>query len=67
MLNVEKIRLMTQLSIYDRKEGKAIRDVSRYFKGDYLSRRMFMALVHYTLCFILDCSVSEILEHDKTK
>lgn len=53
MLNVEKIRLMTQLSIYDRKEGKAIRDVSRYFKGDYLSRRMFMALVHYTLCFIL--------------
>ena len=34
MLNVEKIRLMTQLSIYDRKEGKAIRDVSRYFKGD---------------------------------
>ena len=53
MLNVEKIRLMTQLSIYVRKEGKAIRDVSRYFKGDYLSRRMFMALVHYTLCFIL--------------
>ena len=53
MLNVEKIRLMTQLSIYDRKEGKAIRDVSRYFKGDYLSRRMFMALVHYTLCFLL--------------
>ena len=53
MLNVEKIRLMTQLSIYDRKEGKAIRDVSRYFKGDYLSRRIFMALVHYTLCFIL--------------
>lgn len=53
MLNVEKIRLMTQLSIYDKKEGKAIRDVSRYFKGDYLSRRIFMALVHYSLCFIL--------------
>ena len=53
MLNVEKIRLMTQLSIYDKKEGKAIRDVSKYFKADYLSRRIFMALVHYTLCFIL--------------
>lgn len=69
MLNVEKIRLMTQLSIYDRKEGKAIRDVSRYFKGDYLSRRMFMALVHYTLCFILVSmllmliNVEELLMH----
>ena len=53
MLNVEKIRLMTKLSMYDKKEGKAIRDVSSYFKGDYISRKVFSALVHYTLCFLL--------------
>ncbi|HBP24303.1 MAG TPA: hypothetical protein DD632_02340 [Oribacterium sp.] len=53
MLNVEKIRLMTKLSMYDKKEGKAIREVSSYFKGDYISRKVFGALVHYTLCFLL--------------
>lgn len=53
MLNVEKIRLMTKLSMYDKKEGKAIREVSSYYKGDYISRKVFRTLVHYTLCFLL--------------
>ncbi len=53
MLNEEKIRLMTQLSIYDKREGKAIREAGKYFRGTYISRRIFMAVVHYTLCFFL--------------
>ncbi|SFG57325.1 hypothetical protein [Oribacterium sp. WCC10] len=53
MLNVEKIRLMTQLSIYEKKEGKGIIETSKYFKGDYISRGILTAAIYYTLCYIL--------------
>lgn len=53
MLNVEKIRLMTQLSIYERKEGKRIIETSKFFKGDYVSRSILTASIYYTLCFIV--------------
>ena len=53
MLNVEKIRLMTQLSIYERKEGKRIIETSKYFKGDYVSRSILTASIYYTLCFLV--------------
>lgn len=53
MLNVEKIRLMTQLSIYERREGDGIIETSKYFKGDYVSRKILTSCIYYTLCFIL--------------
>lgn len=53
MLNEEKIRLMAQLSMYDKREGRAIREAGKYFRGTYISRRIFMSMVHYTLCFVL--------------
>ncbi len=53
MLNPEKIRLMTQLSIYERKEGKRIIETSKYFKGDYVSHSILTASIYYTLCFIV--------------
>ena len=53
MLNVEKIRLMVQLSIYEKKEGKGIIETSKYFKGDYISRGILTASIYYTLCFIV--------------
>ncbi len=61
MLNVEKIRLMAQLSIYERKEGKEILETSRHFKGDYISRRLFTSAIFYTLCFILITIVLTII------
>ena len=61
MLNVEKIRLMAQLSIYERKEGKGILETSRHFKGDYISRRLLTSAIFYTLCFILITIVLTII------
>ncbi|OON85519.1 hypothetical protein BXO88_12045 [Oribacterium sp. C9] len=61
MLNAEKIRLMTQLSIYERKEGKEILETSRHFKGDYISRRLLTSAIYYTLCFILIAIVLTII------
>ena len=53
MLNVEKIRLMTQLSIFEKKQGKDIRETSSYYRNDYISRKIVHAVVRYTLCFLL--------------
>ena len=61
MLNVEKIRLMAQLSIYERKEGKGIIETSKHFKGDYISRRLLTSAIFYTLCFILITVVLTII------
>lgn len=53
MLNVEKIRLMARISIYEESHGKDIMEISRHFKGDYVSRKILIAMIHYTLCFLL--------------
>jgi hypothetical protein len=53
MLKVEKIRLMTQISIFEEKDGKDIYEISRHFKGDYISRKILVSMIHYTLCFLL--------------
>lgn len=69
MLNVEKIRLMVQLSIYAKKEGKGIIETSKYFKGDYISHGILTASIYYTLCFIVIAiilaivNIEEVLLH----
>lgn len=44
------------------KQGISANTIHRIKKGEAITTKTLD-----TLCFILDCSVSEILEHDKTK
>lgn len=53
MLNEDKIKLMTGIAIFEKREGKRIFPVNRYFKGDYISSRMFGSFFSYTFCCIL--------------
>lgn len=53
MLDVEKVRLMCQLASFEEKEGKDVFEISRYYKSDYISKKLFAAVVHYTICFLL--------------
>lgn len=53
MLNEEKIKLMTGIAMFEKKEGKKIFPLNRYFKSDYISRRMFGSFFGYTLCCCL--------------
>ena len=53
MLNEDKIKLMTGIALFEKKEGKAIFPVNRYFKSDYISSRMLRSFFSYTLCYIL--------------
>lgn len=53
MLNEEKIKLMTSIAMFEKKEGKRLRPSRCYFKSDYISRHMLMAFCGYTLCCLL--------------
>ena len=53
MLNIEKITLMTKLSLYEQKNGKKEIKSSKYFKSDYISSKLLRSFFSYTLSFLL--------------
>ena len=53
MLNEDKIKLMANISMFEKHEGKHISLVNRYFKSDYISRNLLRAFFGYTLCWAL--------------
>lgn len=53
MLNEEKVRYMTRLSIFEKNEGKKIFPINRYFKKDYIGGQMFRSFFGYTFCCLL--------------
>lgn len=52
MLSEEKIRIMTNLAMFEKHEGKRIFPINRYFKGDYIGSKLFRSFFSYTLSFI---------------
>lgn len=57
MLNEDKLKLMTGIAMFEKREGKRIFSVNRYFKGDYISKHLFRSFFAYTLCYILGVMV----------
>ena len=53
MLNEEKVRYMTQLAIFEKRVGKKIFPINRYFKKDYVGGQMFRSFFGYTFCYCL--------------
>lgn len=53
MLNEDKIKLMTGIAMFEKKEGKNIFPVNHYFKGDYISSHLFKSFFSYTICYML--------------
>jgi hypothetical protein len=53
MLNNNKIRLMTQLALYENKEGKEDIQMSKYYKSDYMKYQVFKSIVSATVAYLL--------------
>ncbi|MEF9939788.1 MAG: hypothetical protein RSE05_07870 [Clostridium sp.] len=53
MLNEEKIRLMTDIAVFEKKNGRKMSGITGYFKNDYISRNMIKGFLSYTLCGML--------------
>lgn len=52
MLSEEKIKIMTNLAMFEKHEGKRIFPISRYFKSDYVSSKLFRSFFSYTFSFL---------------
>lgn len=53
MLNEEKLRLMTDLAMFEKKHGTGVKIAASYFKGDYISRKLIRGFLCYTLCSLM--------------
>lgn len=53
MLNVEKVRLMTDLARYESNEGKEDLRISRYYRRDYIGLAMFKNFLLTTIGYLL--------------
>lgn len=53
MLNEDKIRLMTELAVFEKKNGAQMKTAAGYFKNDFVSRRLIRGFVCYSFCAIL--------------
>ena len=52
MLNEEKIRLMTEIAMYEKKAEKEVFPVTRYFKSDYVGSHMIRSFLIYTFLYV---------------
>lgn len=53
MLNEEKIKLMTSIGMFEKKEGKRVFLANRFFCGDYIGKYLLRSCFGFTFCWIL--------------
>ncbi len=60
MLNEDKIKLMNEIAMFEKRGGKNIFPVNRYFRGDYIGSKMMRSFFSYTISFLL-CAMVYVL------
>ncbi len=53
MLNTKKVRLMTRLAIYEKKEGREDIRLSKYYRTDYVRLHVLQTVVAVTIGYLL--------------
>lgn len=64
MLNEDKLKLMTDLAMFEKKNGKQMANVSSYFKGDYISRNLIRGFINYTICSMMILAIWVLFNMD---
>ncbi|MFR1831945.1 MAG: hypothetical protein ACLSX5_02170 [Lachnospiraceae bacterium] len=65
MLNEEKIRLMTEIAMFEKKRGKSVFPYHKYFKSDYIGSRIMRSFFNYTLCALMCLLIWGLYNLDK--
>ena len=52
MLNEDKIKLMTSISMFEKKEGKRMFPARQYFRSDYIGSHILRSFLGYTFCWL---------------
>lgn len=53
MLNEDKIKLMNEIAMFEKRGKKKIFPINRYFRSDYISSRMLRSFFFYTVSYVL--------------
>lgn len=53
MVNENKVKHMTRLAVFEKKEGKEIQKTSKYFKSDYVTVNVLKTAITTTIAYIL--------------
>ncbi len=53
MVNMRKVRLMTKLAIYEKKEGKEDIRLGKFFRRDYVRLKLLQNIVTVTIGYLL--------------
>lgn len=64
MLNEDKIRLMNEIAMYEKKEARRMRPARKYFRDDYVAKHMLQSFFAYTLSCALLLSVAFLYRLD---
>ena len=65
MIDEEKVRLMTRISIFDKHEKYHGIRMSRYFQKDYVKYNCLMTVLSSTVCFIAVVAAYVLIEFQK--
>ena len=64
MLNKEKIRLMTDLAVYEKLHDDDVFKINNYYRSDYIIWGILLAIARYTLCFLMLFALYVIFKAD---
>ena len=53
MISKEKIRLMTDLAIYEKKYEQDVFKITKYYKSDYIFWHVLLSFLRYTAVFVI--------------
>ena len=53
MLDIDKVRLMTDLAVYEKKNSRTVFEINNYYRHDYIMGQLLGAFVRYLLCMVL--------------
>ncbi len=53
MLNEDRLKLMTSIGMFEKKEGKRIFPVYRYFRSDYIGKYLLRSFLGFSFCWVL--------------
>ncbi len=55
MIDIEKIKIMTRLATYEKRQGKKDIAMNRYSREDYIKYQMLWSSITATVAFIIAC------------
>lgn len=64
MLNMDRIRLMTQLAAYEQGEGKEYMPMTQYYRKDYVGLEMIKTFICSTIAFAILFLLQVLYEMD---